>query len=608
MERRLLIAFALSTILILGYQIFYYAPRMKKAQEAKRVEMEMQAYADSVAAAEQALREPAPTEDTSTTATDEALTQTPDADPEAPATASDGQFTPEFITVDTPLMRVMLSTAGGDIVSAQLGEYLTEGQPVELFAWHPDLEAGVNTLTLVGDTRRLPLSEFEFKPVSGVSRYRVDENNTSTTVTLAATTPSGQRITREYVFHYDSYVVDNNVTLSGSEFGFARGVEWSFGPGMRSTELNQKEDYDQMKALVRLGDELHKKKRGDNESYNGTLQWVALKMKYFTAIMMPSETAVASVNVASVKDANFMSAATTLPVVQRTGQISQSVSLYMGPLDYESLKAMDGDLEKIVDIGFDHFKIFKPVSAVILWGLVNMYKFIPNYGWVIIIMSALTKVLFYRLTHKSFKSMKQMQDLQPKLAALKEKYKDDRQKLSEETMKTYKEAGVNPLGGCLPMLLQMPVFIALFSVLRSTIEVRQAPWLLWINDLSQQDVLFTMPFSLPMMGDAFSVLPLLMGAAMLMQSKIGGGIGGPSSGATMPAGMTYLMPIMFTVLFYKMPSGLVLYWIVNTVLSIWQQWYINKGGSDDEAPAAEPTKPNNPKRGRAKKRPVKASK
>jgi YidC/Oxa1 family membrane protein insertase len=182
--------------------------------------------------------------------------------------------------------------------------------------------------------------------------------------------------------------------------------------------------------------------------------------------------------------------------------------------------------------------------------------------------------------------MRDMQMLQPKLQVLKEKYKDDRQKLSQETMRVYKEAGVNPLGGCLPMLLQMPVFIALFSVLRNTIEVRQAPFFGWINDLSQQDVLFELPFSLPLIGSAVSVLPILMGASMLLQSKIGGSIAGPSSTTTQPKAFIYMLPIVFTFLFYRMPSGLVLYWLVNTVLSIGQQYYINKGtGEDGEADA-----------------------
>jgi YidC/Oxa1 family membrane protein insertase len=207
--------------------------------------------------------------------------------------------------------------------------------------------------------------------------------------------------------------------------------------------------------------------------------------------------------------------------------------------------------------------------------MIWMHHFIPNYGWVIIIISVLTKVLFYRLTHKSFKSMKEMQDLQPRLAALKVKYGDDKQRMSQETMKLYKEAGVNPLGGCLPMVLQMPVFVALFNVLKYTIEVRGAHFVGWISDLSQQDVLFTFPVTLPLIGNAFSLLPILMGISMYAQSKLGGSpTGGPS--ATQPPGMTVLLPVVFTVLFYKMPSGLVIYWIINTVLSVAQQYYIHR--------------------------------
>jgi len=149
-------------------------------------------------------------------------------------------------------------------------------------------------------------------------------------------------------------------------------------------------------------------------------------------------------------------------------------------------------------------------------------------------------------------------------------------------MKLYKEAGVNPLGGCLPMVLQMPVFIALFNVLRNTIELRQAPFFGWMNDLSQQDVLFKLPVALPMLGDAVSVLPIVMGASMLLQTKIGGSIAGPESSATQSKMFQYMMPVVFTFLFYKMPSGLVIYWIVNTVLSIAQQHYINKGAEKAE--------------------------
>jgi len=268
--------------------------------------------------------------------------------------------------------------------------------------------------------------------------------------------------------------------------------------------------------------------------------------------------------------------------------------VYLGPLDYKLLGATGVGLERNVEMGW---KPIRPVSSAVMWSMKKLYHFIPNYGVVVILISVLTKVLFYRLTHKSFKSMKQLQDLQPQLQAIKEKYGSDRKRLSEETMRLYKEAGVNPLGGCLPMLLQMPVFIALFNVFRYTIELRGAPFVGWINDLSRQDVLFHFGFTLPLIGDSFSLLPLIMGAAMWAQSKLGGSPTGQTSTA-MPPGFNTLLPVVFTVLFYKMPSGLVIYWIINTGMSVVQQYYIHK--NHPTAPVA--VVPDTPKKGRAKSR------
>jgi len=583
-------------VLILGYQLFYYAPRMREAQERQRLEeTRRQEVADSLAALERPKQPAVEPSEAPETAQEEPVAQRDSLTTGVAATAAGlptaTRGDADFVTVDTPLSRVTFSTVGGDIVSTQLHEYLTAGQPVELFAWNKDMPDGIGAIALVGDERRMSLANVRFEArgegrgsIGAGTVVRVDESNPEFTLSFVAEDASGGRVTRSYEFRADTYVVKSTVTVTGTQYRFMRGIEWDFGPGMTSTEQDQRDDFAQMRALVRLGDELHKKKPADfTENYSGNLQWVALKMRYFTTTLIPEEPVPgASVHVQGVKEANLMTARTFMPAAPRGGSYQQAVDVYMGPLDYQRLREKDRDLEKLVDIGFDHFKIFRPVSAAILWTMVKLHQVIPNYGWVIILISVFTKVLFYRLTHKSFKSMKQMHDMQPKLQALKEKYKDDRQKLSEETMKAYKEGGVNPLGGCLPMLLQMPVFIALFSVLRNTIEVRQAPWILWIHDLSQQDVLFHMPFSLPLIGSAFSVLPLLMGISMLMQSKIGGGIAGPSSGATQPAGFTYMLPIVFTFLFYKMPSGLVIYWIINTVLSIAQQWYINKGSDEDE--------------------------
>jgi len=257
----------------------------------------------------------------------------------------------------------------------------------------------------------------------------------------------------------------------------------------------------------------------------------------------------------------------------RGGKVRQRASFYVGPLDYKRVKALGVGLEKNINMGY---KFLRPLSWVMLWSLITLYKVIPNYGLVIIILSIFTKVLFYRLTHKSHQSMKQMQSLQPKLQALKEKYKDDKQKLSAETMKLYKQHGVNPLGGCLPMLLQAPVFIALYSVLRYTIELRGAHFVAWISDLSQQDVLAVLPFAIPFIGHEVSLLPILMGIAMLVQTKVGGSLTGGAPGASQSKAMTYVFPIVLTYFFYRMPSGLVLYWLVNNILTIGQQYYINK--------------------------------
>jgi YidC/Oxa1 family membrane protein insertase len=194
-----------------------------------------------------------------------------------------------------------------------------------------------------------------------------------------------------------------------------------------------------------------------------------------------------------------------------------------------------------------------------------VHRGVPNYGLVIILLSALTKVLFWPLTQKSFKSMRDMQKLQPKLAALKEKYKDDAQRLNKAMMELYREHGVNPVGGCLPMLLQMPVFISLFNVLSKTIELRRAGFVWWINDLSAPDVVARLPFSLPFIGNAVSVLPILMGIAMFLQQKM-------STTDPKQAAMTYLLPVVFTVMFFRFPSGLVLYWLVNNVLTIGHQY------------------------------------
>ena len=235
--------------------------------------------------------------------------------------------------------------------------------------------------------------------------------------------------------------------------------------------------------------------------------------------------------------------------------------VYLGPLEYRGLAGYGAELERAIDFGW-------PVVRQISWLLLVVfrwtYRLVPNYGWIIVLFGVAIKIVLYPLTHKTYESSARMQELQPELEVLREKYANDQQRLSKETMRLYRDKGVNPLGGCLPMLLQMPVFFALYNLLGRTIELRQAPFVLWIRDLS-------VPDSLMVAGVEIHVLPILMGASMLVQQKM-------TMKDPKQAMLVYLMPAMMVFIFWSMSSGLVLYWSVFNVLSIAQQAAVSRLG------------------------------
>jgi YidC/Oxa1 family membrane protein insertase len=579
MEKRAFYAFIISMILFLAYDYFYLAPKNKEHRARRMAQLAAldSAKADTV----RAVRTEKEAQPSFVEAEKPVSPAVVDSDTAFVAVNPDSAG---LISVVTPLYQITFSKAGGDIRSIQLFEYETEDLPVELLPQNL-LGAGIAKLSLRGEDRELSLSQYRFEAfLSGVGgalpdgyRITMDAADTDIELVFRAVGVDGDAISRTYRFFGDSYQVEAKTRFSTASFPFARHVSWDFGLGMASTEKNKQDDYQNFQAIVSLGEETHKHKPsnfgdGKIETYPGMVNWTSLQTKYFTVALIPPKPLAGEVVITGNKQTHRITTRVTLPASDARGYGEQTVTLYLGPLDYGILKSFGVGLEKNINMGW---KFFRPVSWVILWALIGLYKFIPNYGIVIILLSVFTKVLFYRLTHKSFKSMRDMQDLQPRLQALKEKYKDDKQKISQETMRLYKEAGVNPLGGCLPLLLQMPVFIALFSVLKFTIEVRGAHFFGWITDLSQQDVLTYLPMALPVIGREVSVLPLLMGAAMLLQTKVGGSMT-PGSVSTQPKLFNYMLPIVFTVIFYKMPSGLVLYWFVNNILTIAQQYYINK--------------------------------
>jgi YidC/Oxa1 family membrane protein insertase len=612
MERRALLAFVASMLLFFAWDALFLKPQREKAREAQRSEMlGEQARADSIRAAERPARKPG-SPDTNEVQGGEMASPQREATAEPPTLVPYGEETgpagevvaaARSIHLISDLWDITLTTLGGEVTSARMRNYLTAGEPVELFPQDPGWTyARVLDADLAGDHRAIPLRTINFaayrdgvgEPLTDGERVEIDPRSEKTTIVLRGSAPDGGTVERTYTFRYGHYDFETSISFAASDFPDVHQVGWGTGPGMAATESNPQDDQQNFKASVLLGEELHRHRpkdfsNGDVKTYSGTLNWTSVNTKYFTTALIPSEPMRGEVVMAGNKESHRITTHFRVPAQQRGGRMVSSVRVYMGPLDVDTLEPLGVGLERTIEMGW---KFFRPVSVAVLWSMKAMHRVVPNYGWVIILISALTKVLFFRLTHKSFKSMKQMQELQPRLQAIKEKYKGDQQKISQETMRLYKESGVNPLGGCLPMLLQMPVFIALFNVLKFTIEVRGEPWVLWITDLSKPDVLATLPISLPLVGDALSLLPILMGASMLAQSKLGGSPTGGTGASPMPAGFNTLLPVVFTFMFYKMPSGLVLYWIVNTVLSVAQQWYIHRepsGAGDAGGAGAEAT-------------------
>jgi YidC/Oxa1 family membrane protein insertase len=231
---------------------------------------------------------------------------------------------------------------------------------------------------------------------------------------------------------------------------------------------------------------------------------------------------------------------------------SIGMRLFVGPKIQEQLAAVAPGLELTVDYGILWF-----LSQPLFWTLDRIHSLVGNWGWAIVILTLLIKLAFFHLSATSYKSMARMRRLQPRLAELKERYGDDRQRMSQALMEMYKREKVNPLGGCLPIVVQIPVFIALYWVLVESVELRQAPFVLWLRDLSDPDPYF--------------VLPLLMGATMLVQQKLN-----PSPMDPLQQKVMMVLPVVFTVFFAFFPAGLVLYWATNNALSIAQQWYITR--------------------------------
>ena len=450
----------------------------------------------------------------------------------------------ERLVIETDLYRAVMSSRGATIQSWELKRYRVS-----------DKEDAPLVQLVYGDGRfdrplSLHLPNRELSQQINEGLYRVERDFT----VLDDAHPVGHltfryedmskqiRVSKAVTFHYGRYVADVTVSsegldgpvelVLGTNFGI---VEW--GEGFIGL----------MGPASLVDDTLTKDVPETEQERKGRVRWVALQDKYFLSAFIPTEAQ--SITIKKEGD-KLVSASVRLPSRQPS-----AVELYAGPKEYDRLRALQLRLEDTIDFGwfiYGSWDIVRAVAKPLFSILRFLYEYTHNYGVSIILLTVAIKLLFVPLQYKSYKSMKQMQALQPKVAAVQQKYKDDRERLNRELLKLYREHRVNPVGGCLPMVLQTPVFVALFNILYMTIDLRQAPFLLWITDLSAQD--------------PYYVLPVLMGGSMVLQQKMT-----PTAMDPMQAKIMLVLPAFLTLLFLTFPAGLVLYWLTNNLLTIGQQ-------------------------------------
>jgi len=488
----------------------------------------------------------------------------PAASPAAPASAI-VEATGQPVVVKTDLFEAELNTAGGDIRRVTLFKVfsaLDRTKPLVLMAPDPK-QYFVTQSGLLGEG--LPSHKAMYAAES--TSVSLPEGKDQVEVRLTAKDVGGAEVTKKFTFRRGTYeiLVSYEVKNAGEKplapfayFQFLRdgnqpsqeaaqtsamaGVATYTGPAVYTEESKfVKVDFKD----IEKGKQAHARKTKDG--------WIAVVQHYFVSAWLPAGNGDREFFTNKVGE-NLYTAGVIVPVGQVAPGASATLSmpLYIGPQETDKLARIAPGLELVVDYGWLYI-----LAAPLFWVLNFIHGLVGNWGWAIIFLTILIKLVFYPLNHKAGRSMAAMKVLGPKMEKLKQLYGDDKQKLNQAMMELYRTEKINPLGGCLPILVQIPVFIALYWVLLASIELRHAPWLGWIQDLSAPD--------------PFYILPVIYAISMFVQTKLN-----PQPADPVQAKVMLAMPIVFSVFFLFFPSGLVLYWVVQNLLSIAQQWHINK--------------------------------
>jgi len=515
MDNRTVIAVVLSFLIIVAYQFLFPAPQTPVPEQKQPVQKKAEETQTAAAAPK----------------------------PVAESVAADERE----ITVETDLYKAVFTSRGGTIKSWTVKKYKDkEGKGVVLLR-----KPGVVPAVSMGTDATFDLARENFI-VRGSDLALGSANKEGTLVFEYSR--EGKSVRRTYTFDADTYKVDLTDEVTGfSDYWITLGSDLGIFENDPSVHVG---------PTVLVGTdltELNAKDLKEPKSFRENIKWIAQEDKYFFSALVPAS---------PVEEAKGLLVRDAPVIAFKAGDGKHAFHLYVGPKEQSRLATLNIGLEHIINYGF-----FSIIARPLFWALKFFYSFLGNYGWAIILITIVTRIPFIPLLNKSQKSMKKLQEIQPKMNEIKEKYKKDPQKMQKEMMDLYKKHKVSPLGGCLPMLLQIPVFFALYKVLLISIELRGAPFMLWITDLSAPDTLIGhIPAMIPLIGGfALGPLPLLMGATMFIQQKMT-----PSSMDPTQAKMMLMMPVIFTFMFLNFASGLVLYWLVNNILGIIQQYFVNR--------------------------------
>ena len=464
------------------------------------------------------------------------------------------------IRIQTDVFHALIDGQGGDLVQVELPGYPVDKEstiPIRLLDY-PQQERWVFQTGLrsaSGGSEPNHLAEFSAQRME----YALGDGADELSVTLDWEDVGPLRARKVYTFRRGQYAVGLSIILENPTDEVWQGAAYArivrhHTPVERS--FTSVDSYSFRGPVLYDGDEYEKLDVEDliEEPVSQKLAggWMAAIQHHFLAAVVPPPADEYQYQAATLGDEFLLTGVSNIVEVPAGGQIEFPFTLFVGPKLQAQLTAAGPELELTVDYG-----MLTILAQPLFWGLERIHRLVGNWGWAIIIITFLIKLVFYKLTETSGRSMAKMRKLQPRMKALQETYKDKREELSRHMMELYKREKVNPAAGCLPILIQMPFFFAFYWVLIETVEIRQAPFMLWIDDLSSRDPFF--------------VLPLLMGAAMLIQTRLN-----PAPPDPVQAKVMQIMPIVFTGFFAFFPAGLVLYWLTNTTLSILQQWRINK--------------------------------